>query len=103
MGSLLAPFEQVFTELRPSKESGLPGVTWGVLSLTTALTLLGAVPRQPLHSKLHNFLPTPPIEVFLGILESQRHEPCNALGLTFVTPSLRGWEAFPTPGGPHPH
>ena len=34
-------------ELRPSKESGLPGVTpWGVLSLTTALTQLGAVPRQ---------------------------------------------------------
>ena len=55
------------------------------------------------HSKYHNFLPTPLIEVFLGILESQCHEPSNAQGLTLVTPSLHGWEAFPTPRGPHPN
>ena len=32
------------------------------------------------HSKPHNNLPTPLIEVFLGILESQCHEPSKALG-----------------------
>jgi hypothetical protein len=36
--------------------------------------------------------------VFLSILESSRHELRIAHGLTLMTPSLRGWEAFPTPG-----
>jgi hypothetical protein len=34
----------------------------------------------------------------LSILESSRHELRIAHGLTLMTPSLRGWEAFPTPG-----
>jgi hypothetical protein len=34
----------------------------------------------------------------LSILESLRHELRIAHGLTLMTPSLRGWEAFPTPG-----
>ena len=47
MDASFAPFGQVFTELRPSQASGLLGVTpWAVLSLTTALTELGAVPMQ---------------------------------------------------------
>jgi hypothetical protein len=36
--------------------------------------------------------------VFLSILESSRHELRIAHGLSLMTPSLRGWEAFPTPG-----
>jgi hypothetical protein len=36
--------------------------------------------------------------VFLSILESSRHELRIAHGLTFMTLSPRGWEAFPTPG-----
>jgi hypothetical protein len=36
--------------------------------------------------------------VFLSILESSRHELRIAHGLSVMTPSLRGWEAFPTPG-----
>ena len=34
----------------------------------------------------------------MSILESSRHELRIAHGLTLMTPSLRGWEAFPTPG-----
>jgi hypothetical protein len=34
----------------------------------------------------------------LSILESLRHELHIAHGLTLMTPSPRGWEAFPTPG-----
>ena len=41
---------------------------------------------------------TPLIEVFLSILESSRHELRITHGLIFMTPSLRGWETFPTPG-----
>jgi hypothetical protein len=36
--------------------------------------------------------------VFLSILELARHELRIAHGLTLMTPSLHGWEAFPTPG-----
>ena len=36
--------------------------------------------------------------VFLSILESARHELFIADGLTLMTPSPCGWEAFPTPG-----
>ena len=39
----------------------------------------------------------PPIEVFLNILESSYHELRIAYGLTLMTPSLYGWNAFPTP------
>ena len=89
MDSSLVPFGQVFTELCPSKESGLLGITsWIVLSFTTTLPMLGA----------HNFLLTPPIEVFLSTLKSECHEPSNALGLILVIPGSCGWEAFPGPG-----
>ena len=60
-------------------------------------------PQVLSHSKPHNFLLTPSIEVFLSILESRRHEPPNALGLTLVSPSPCGWEVFSTPRGHHPH
>ena len=40
---------------------------------------------------------TPPVEVFLNILESLTHELRIAHGLTLVTPSLRAWEALSTP------
>jgi hypothetical protein len=36
--------------------------------------------------------------VFLSILESSRHELRIVHGLSPITPSPRGWEAFPTPG-----
>ena len=60
-----------------------------------------AVPRRcpeimP-YSNCHISKLTPPIKVFLRILESSRHELCKAHGLTLMTHSLCGWEAFPTP------
>ena len=59
---------------------------------------VGRCPLATPHSNPHNFLLTPPIEVFLSILESARHKPSNTLGLTLVTPSSCGWEAFQRPG-----
>ena len=53
------------------------------------------VPGQRLTQNYHTSKLTPSIEVFLSILESSR---LIADGLTLVTSSLRGWEAFPTPG-----
>ena len=41
---------------------------------------------------------TPPIEVFLRILESGHDKLPNAYGLTLVTPSFHRWEAFPKAG-----
>ena len=41
---------------------------------------------------------TPPIEVFLSVLELGRHKLLIAYGFFLMTPSLRGWEAFYTPG-----
>ena len=37
------------------------------------------------------------MEVLLSIQEFGRHKLLIAHGLTFMTPSLRGWEAFSTP------
>ena len=37
---------------------------------------------------------TPPIEVILSIVVFEHHELFIAHGLTLVTPTLRGWEAF---------
>ena len=104
MDSLLAPFRKIMRELCPSKDLRLPSVTpWTMLSFTIVLPVLSAIPRQRPHSKSHNFLLIPPIEVFLSILEFGRHEPSNALGLILVTPNLLRWEVFPTPRGPHPY
>src|ERR1700738_3339176 len=91
MDSSLAPFGQVQRKLclfepLQSRES-LPG---------TAVS--GRCPGTAPHSNGHNSQLTPPIEVILSILESPRHELRIAYGLTLVHPSLRGWEAFPTPG-----
>ena len=79
-------------------------VQTSAVSGTTPITLLfqivvpghcsGIVP----HSNYHIYWFTPLIEVFLSILESSRHELGISYSLTLVTPSLRGWEAFPTPG-----
>ena len=57
----------------------------------------GHCPRTMPHSNCHITQLTPPIEVFLSILESACHKLCIAHGLTLVTPSLCGWEAFPMP------
>src|ERR1700737_944382 len=91
MDSSLAPFGQVLRKLclfepLQSRES-LPG---------TAVP--GRCPGTAPHSNGHNSYLTSPIEVILSILESPRHELRKAHGLTLMPPSLRGWEAFPTPG-----
>src|ERR1700738_3418976 len=91
MDSSLAPFGQVLRKLclfepLQSRES-LP---------RTAVP--GRCPGTAPHSNGHNSELTPPIEVILSILELPRHELRIADGLTLMPPSLRGWEAFPTPG-----
>src|SRR6202048_1018351 len=90
MDSSLAPFGQVSRKLclfepLQSRES-LPG---------TAVP--GRCPGTAPHSNGHNSYLTPPIEVISSILESPRHELRIAHGLSLMPPSLRGWEAFPTP------
>ena len=91
MESSLAPFGQVFRHLClieswQSRES-LPGTAVPGCCLGTAL-----------HLNCHNSYLTPRIEVILSIIELLHHELSKTHGLTFVTPSLHGWEAFPTPG-----
>ena len=49
------------------------------------------------HSNCHISYFTPPIEVFLSILESTRYKLRIAGSFTLMTPSLHRWEAFPTP------
>ena len=63
-----------------------------------ATAVLGRCPGIVPHSNCHNSQLTPPIEVFLSILESTRHKLRIAHGLTLLHPSLHGWEAFLTPG-----
>ena len=63
----------------------------------------GAIPKPLLyHSAIPEQRPisqlTPLIEMFLSILESTCHRQRKVYGLTLVTPSLCGWQAFPTPG-----
>ena len=68
------------------------------------LLFQGDVPGQHSIQNCHISQLTPPIEVFLNILESSRYELRTAHGLTLMTPSPRGWEAFPTCiRGLHPH
>src|SRR6202022_156725 len=91
MDSSLAPFRQVLRKLclfepLQSRES----------LLGTAVP--GRCPGTAPHSNGHNSLLTPPLEVILSILELPRHELRTTHGLTHMPPSLRGWEAFPTPG-----
>ena len=91
MDTSLAPFRQV---LRSYACSNLR--TPGSYSQATSVPrrCLGTAP----HSNCHISYLTPPIEVFLSILEYARHELRIAHGLTLMTPSPRGWEVFPTPG-----
>ena len=58
----------------------------------------GHCPLAVPYSKPHNFLSTPPIEVFLGILESRCYEPSNALGLILVTSVSMGGRCSQRPG-----
>ena len=63
----------------------------------------GAIPRPlqfqiDVYSNYHISKLTPLIEVFSSILEFSRHELGIAHGLTLMTLSLRGWEAFPMHG-----
>ena len=59
--------------------------------------LLGhCCPRALPHSICHISYLTPPIEVFLSILESACHKLHIAYGFILLIPSLHGWEAFPT-------
>ena len=50
------------------------------------------------HSNCHISELTPPIKVFLSILEPARHKLRITYSLTLMTSNLHGWEAFPTPG-----
>jgi hypothetical protein len=67
-------------------------------SHSKAIAVLGRCPGTSPNSNWHISKLTPPNEVFLSILESSRHELRIAHGITLMTPSPRGWEAFPTPG-----
>ena len=58
----------------------------------------GRCPQATPHSNCRISQLTPPIGVFLIILESGRHKLLVYHGLTLVTPSLCGWEPFSTPG-----
>jgi hypothetical protein len=91
MNTSLAPFGQVLRKLclfKPSQSRDpLPGHCCS-----------RALSRDIAPLKLAYLLQlTPPNEVFLSILKSSRHELRIAHGLTLMPPSLRGWEAFPTP------
>jgi hypothetical protein len=63
-----------------------------------ATAVLGRCPGTAPNSNWHVSQLTPPNEVFLSILKSSHHELHIAHCLTLMTPSPRGWEAFPTPG-----
>ena len=90
MDNSLAPFRQVLTKLflfEPwQSQESLPGTV-----------VPGRCPEIAPHSNCHNSQLTPRLEVILSILESSHHELRIAHGLILVHPSLRGWEAFPTP------
>ena len=91
MHTSLAPFGQVLRKLcrfKPLQSwEPHPGHCW-----STALS------RDSAQVKVPYLLAHTPNEVFLSILEWARHELRIALGFTLMTPSLRGWEALPTPG-----
>ena len=61
-----------------------------------ATTIPGCCLRTTLHSNCQISQLTLPLEVFLSILESTRHKLFIADGLTLVTSSLCGWQAFST-------
>ena len=69
----------------------------GKHSLATAVP--GRCPGKVPLSDCRNSKLTPPIKVFLRLMESPRHKLRIPYGITLVPLSLRGWEAFPTPGG----
>ena len=93
MNTSLAPFGQVLRKFRMSK----PPQSREPLPSHCSFRALS---RDTPHTNCHIFKLTLLIEVFLSILESSCHELCIAYGLTFMTPSLRGWKAFPTSGAP---
>ena len=89
METSLAPFKQVLRKLcmfKPlqSRES--------LLNHNCPRRCPGTTP----HSNCHISQLIPPIQMFLNILELAHHKLYIAHGLTLVTPSLRGWEAFLT-------
>jgi hypothetical protein len=91
MHTSLAPFGQVLSKLCLFKPFS-PG------SHSQATAVPGRCPGTTPHSNWHISSLTPPNEVILSILESSRDELRTAHGLTLMTPSPHGWEAFPTPG-----
>ena len=91
MDTSLPPFGQVLRKLCMLK----PPQLWEPLPNHYSSK---AMSRDSIPLKLSYIQATPPIEVFLSIPESSHHELHIAHVLTFMNPSLCGWEAFPTPG-----
>ena len=91
MNTSLAPFKQVLRKLclfNPSQSrEPLPGHC-----------CFRALSRNNAALKMPYLLAHTSNEVFLSIWEFACHELHIAHGLTLMTPSPRGWEAFPTPG-----
>ena len=65
-------------------------------SHSQAIVVPGRCPGTAPHSNCHISYLTPPIEVFLSILESSRHELRIVDGLTILTHSLHGWKRLPS-------
>ena len=91
INSLLAPLDQVLRKLCLFKP-------WQCRESLPGTAVPGRYPEIAPHSNCHNSYLTPPIELFLSILESSLHELHKTYGCTLVHPSLRGWEAFATLG-----
>jgi len=70
----------------PLQTFAVPGATPEPLLSRARPTQMGISPSSHLQLR------------FLSILKSLHHELRIAHGLTLMTPSPRGWEAFPTPG-----
>ena len=91
MNSTLAPFGQILRKLCMFKP-------WQSREPLPCHNCPRRCSRITPHSNCHISYLTPPVEVFLNILESLTHELRIAHGLTLVTLSLRAWEALSTPG-----
>ena len=94
--------------IQPSIEGAMAILTLAVFGATfmsmmfhhNASLSVGRCPQTMPPSNCHISQVTPSIEVLLSILESVHHKLLDAHGVTLVTPSLCGWEAFLTLGAP---
>jgi hypothetical protein len=91
MDTSLAPFKQLLRKLCLFR----PPQSWEpLLGHCCPGCCHGTTP----HSNCHISFITPPIKMFMSIIELAHHKIYIAHGLTLVTPSFYGWKAFPTPG-----